>query len=194
MYNIQQCYEGLISWNKLVVICYQYSLHSCFVMVIVLSLLGTLTCSLDTPYSDFCGYLIAVSAASTGMVSFEIPPRCRSQVRLKLYTTHIYVVLPNPWNWNAAWKPLVVQLQAAKSRKLYPLSTTWPSSALLWWHVFSVQFCDIMLVLFCDSTDQLKWLMWRSNGFASNSASNLSRWLQNHNRKCGRIWHWRHGV
>jgi len=122
------------------------------------------------------------------MVSFEVPPRCRPQVRLKLYITHIYMVLPNPRNWNAAWKLLVVQLQAARYRELYPLLTTLPSSFLLWWCVFPVHFCDVVLVLFCDRTDLLKWLIWRSNGFASNSASNSARWLQNHNRRRGRSW------
>ena len=41
-----------------------------------------------------------------------------------------------------------------------------------------------MFVLFCDRTDLLKWLMWRSNGFASNSASNLATHLQ---RQTGRL-------
>jgi len=45
---------------------------------------------------------------------------------------------------------------------------------------FSVHFCDGALALVCDHTDLLKWLMWRSNGFASNSALNLTRWLQKH--------------
>jgi len=48
-----------------------------------------------------------------------------------------------------------------------------------------VHFCDVVLVLFCNRTNLLKWLMWRSNGFASNSASNSARRLRNHNRKCG---------
>jgi len=45
--------------------------------------------------------------------------------------------------------------------------------------VFSVHFCEVMLVLFCDRTVLLKWVMWRSNGLASYSASNLARWLGN---------------
>lgn len=42
-------------------------------MVIVLSLLGTLKCCVDTPIQSSVIYLTVVSAASKGMVSFEIP-------------------------------------------------------------------------------------------------------------------------
>jgi len=76
-------------------------------------------------------------------------------------------------------------MHAARSREVYPLLTTLPSSILLWWRVFSAQFCDVVFVLLCDHTNLLKWLLWRSNGFALNSASNSARWLRNHNRKCG---------
>ena len=41
--------------------------------------------------------------------------------------------------------------------------------------VFSVHFCDVMLVLFCDCTDLLKWLMWRSNGICIKFCFKLSR-------------------
>ena len=44
--------------------------------------------------------------------------------------------------------------------------------------VLSVHFCDVMLVLFCDRTDLLRWLIWRNNGFASNSASDSARRLR----------------
>jgi len=46
--------------------------------------------------------------------------------------------------------------------------------------VFSVPFCYMVVVLFCDGINLLKWLMWRSNRFASYSASNSARWLQKH--------------
>ena len=42
--------------------------------------------------------------------------------------------------------------------------------------LFLCIFLDFMLVLICDCTDVLKWLMWRSNRFASNFASNAARW------------------
>ena len=31
--------------------------------------------------------------------------------------------------------------------------------------IFSVYFFDVVSVLFCSRTDQLKWIIWRSNGF-----------------------------
>jgi len=97
------------------------------------------------------------------------------------HSAAMYVMLPrSPRNRNAAWKPLVV-LVCARYRKRYPLWTALPSSILLWGRVcFSVHFCDVMVVLFCDPTDLVKWLMWRSNGFAPNSASNLARQLWKH--------------
>jgi len=33
-------------------------------------------------------------------------------------------------------------------------------------YVLSVHFFDVVLVLFCNCTDLLKCLIWRSNGFA----------------------------
>jgi hypothetical protein len=49
--------------------------------------------------------------------------------------------------------------------------------------VFSVHFCDVVLVLFCERIELLKWLMMRrSNGFVSNSASNSARRLRKHKR------------
>ena len=58
----------------------------------------------------------------------------------------------------------VKQLSAVRMRVFF--------YAFLWHHV----------VLFCDPTDLLKWLMWRSNGFAPNSASNSARQLWKHTK------------
>ena len=88
----------------------------------------------------------------------------------------------SPRNLNAARKPLVVQLCAASYRELYPLWISLPSGVVLCGCgcvcvciFFLCIFSGVMLVLFCERSDQLKWLMWRSNGFASYSASNLAR-------------------
>jgi len=89
----------------------------------------------------------------------------------------IHEVLPkSPQNLNAAKKMLVVQFCAARYCELYPLWISMPSGIVLYGHVcFICAFFDVMLVMFCNCTDLLKCLMWRSNGFASNSASNLAR-------------------
>jgi hypothetical protein len=76
-------------------------------------------------------------------------------------------------NWNAARKLLVVQLNSAK----YLCQVAFCCEEV---SVSSVHFCAVVLVLCFDGTDLLKWLMWRSNGFASNSASNLARQLGKH--------------
>jgi len=47
---------------------------------------------------------------------------------------------------------------------------------------FSVHFSDILLVLSCDRTNLLKWLMWSSNRSASNSASDSAKWEQEHTK------------
>jgi len=77
------------------------------------------------------------------------------------------------------YRPLVVQLCATRYREVYPLLTNLPSGVLLWGCVcFSVHFCDVLLVLFCDRSDLLYWLMWRSNGSLHNAICFVTRrWL-----------------
>ena len=50
----------------------------------------------------------------------------------------------SPRNWNAMWKPLVVQLCATRHHELYPLWTTLPSNVLLWSRV-----CFFCAFLWC---------------------------------------------
>ena len=76
-------------------------------------------------------------------------------------------------------KPLVVHLCAARYHKLYPSWSILRSSVLLWENVSLCTFVTV-LVLFCYRTDPLKWLMWRSNEFATSSASYSARRLQKH--------------
>jgi len=65
---------------------------------------------------------------------------------------------PQLWNWNAVQKPLVVQLWATRYCELYSLWTTLPHGILLWGCVcFSTHFSDVVLVLFSDCTNLLKW-------------------------------------
>ena len=53
------------------------------------------------------------------------------QLQKAQFQTH-EVLTKSLRNWNAARKPLTVQLCAAKCRELYPLWTTLPSGVLLW--------------------------------------------------------------
>jgi len=72
---------------------------------------------------------------------------------------------------NAAQKLLVVQLCAARYRQLLSFvnqSARWHYA--VWMCVFSVYLCAVVLLLFCNCTALLKWLIWRSNRSASNSA------------------------
>jgi hypothetical protein len=46
--------------------------------------------------------------------------------------------------------------------------------------IFYVRCFNVVLVLFCDHTDLLNWLMRRNNGFASNPVSHAVRWQQKH--------------
>jgi hypothetical protein len=68
-------------------------------------------------------------------------------------------------------------LCAARYCELYPLWISRPSGIVLYRHVgfICAFFFYVVLVLFCNRTDLLKYPMWRSNWFASNSASNLAR-------------------
>ena len=125
-------------------------------MVIVLSLLGTSTCWLDTPYSEFYGlFNSSVSSFNRhgliwGTASVSAPGKTKTVHNTHTHThIYIYMVLPKPRNWNAAWKLLVVQLCAARYRELYPLLTTLPSSILLWGRVFFCAFlwCRVSAVL-----------------------------------------------
>jgi hypothetical protein len=112
-----------------------------------------------------------------------VEKKCREIDKSLVPPSHgLYVVLPNsPWNRNAARKPLVVQLCAVRFRELYHLWTTLPSGVLLWGGVcFFCAFLWRRVSAFCERTDLLKWLMWRSNGFASNSVSNSTRGLRKH--------------
>ena len=60
-------------------------------------------------------------------------PSNTSVMLLYYYWVPMYEVLPKCfWNWNATWKPLVVQLCTARYRKLYPLWIILPSGVLLW--------------------------------------------------------------
>jgi len=94
----------------------------------------------------------------------------------------LYVVLPKkPRNRNAARKPLVLQLCAARCGELYSLRTTVPSGVLLWGRVcFFCAFLWRRVSAFMRSYRPEKWLMWRSNGFVSDSASNSARRLRKH--------------
>jgi len=76
----------------------------------------------------------------------------------------------------------VVGLWTARYHELYHLWTTMARGVLLWGRVFLMHFCDVVLMLFYNRTNLLKWLMWRTNRFAYNSASNSARWQQNHTK------------
>jgi hypothetical protein len=65
---------------------------------------------------------------------------------------------------------LAVKLWAARCRKRYPLQISLPCAIKLCEHVhFHVHCFNTVLVLFCDSTNFLKWLMWRNNMFTCNN-------------------------
>jgi len=127
----------------------------------------------DKHFSEYYGYLDNVIST---MLQNRSSTYQRCHIIEAISVVNHEVVLKGSGNWNTGRKPLLVQLCAARYRELYPLWINLPSGVLLWRSM-----CFFCLSLWrrvsavLRSYRPVKWLMWMSTGFASNSASNSAR-------------------